>query len=291
MRMTFDARVTLVDDGLADERLEGRIPAARYAPARPSQVAVPCASVRAGPDARAEQVDQVLFGEGFDGLETRGGFVFGQASRDGYVGWVAQEALSEKISAPTHWVSALRAYAFETPSIKAPARGPLSLNALVTAVDETAGMILADKIGWVARAHLSSVGVALPDPAAVAEAHLGAPYLWGGRDSAGLDCSGLVQQALLACGLACPRDSDQQQALGAAVAPEALARGDLVFWPGHVGMMRDVRRLVHANAHHMAVTIEPLARVCARIAANGGGEPIAYRRLSAQTPGTRRRKP
>jgi cell wall-associated NlpC family hydrolase len=289
--VNFDPRVTLVRDGLADDRLEGVIPAMRYAPGQPSQVTIPCAAVRPGPDSRAEQVDQVLFGEGFDGLETRDGFVFGQASRDGYVGWVAQEALSEEIASPTHWVSALRAYAFETPSIKAPARGPLSLNALVTAVDETAAMILADRIGWIARAHLSPVGTVRSDPAAVALAHLGAPYLWGGRESVGVDCSGLIQQALLACGLACPRDSDQQQTLGAPAPPQALARGDLVFWAGHVGMMLDGRRLVHANAHNMAVTVEPLARTRTRIAASGGGEPIAYRRLSVQTPGTRPRKP
>jgi hypothetical protein len=277
--VNFDPRSTLICDGLADNRLEGLIPARRYASVRPSQIIMPCAAVRASPDPRAEQIDQVLFGEGFDRLEARDGFVFGQASRDGYVGWVAESDMSDAIASPTHWVSALRAYAFETASIRAPARGPLSLNALVTAVDETAGLILADRIGWIARTHLSTVGAVLRDPAAVAMIHLGAPYLWGGRDSAGLDCSGLIQQALLACGLACPRDADQQQALGAAAPPEALARSDLVFWPDHVGMMLDGRRLIHANAHHMAVTIEPLAKVRSRIANRGGGEPIAYRRL------------
>ncbi len=291
MRVRFDPRITLAGDGVADDRLEGVIPAMRYAAARPSQVSIPCAAVRAKPELRGEQVDQVLFGEGFDRLQIHGEFVLGQALRDGYVGWIEAAALSDEIAHPTHWVSALRAFAFEEPSIKAPARGPLSLNAMVTAVDETAGMILADRMGWIARAHLSAVGVVLRDPAAVAMAHLGAPYLWGGRDSAGLDCSGLIQQALLACGLACPRDSDQQQALGAPAPPEALARGDLVFWAEHVGMMLDTRRLIHANAHHMAVTVEPLARVRARIVKSGGGEPTAYRRLSGQTPGTRRRRP
>jgi cell wall-associated NlpC family hydrolase len=277
--MSLDPRTTLVADGLADDRLEGLLPAQRYAPARQTQVVVPWAAIRNRPDAHGEQVDQVLFGEAFDALETRGAFVFGQASRDGYIGWVAQEALTEETATPSHWVSALRAYAFEADSIKAPACGPLSLNALVTMVDETPSMILAHRLGWISRRHLSTVGAVLRDPAAVALAHLGAPYLWGGRDSAGLDCSGLVQQSLLACGLACPRDTDQQQALGAPAPPGALGRGDLVFWPGHVGMMVDARRLVHANAHHMAVTVEPLAKVRARIAQGGGGEPVAYRRL------------
>ncbi len=109
---------------------------------------------------------------------------------------------------------------------------------------------------------------------------LGAPYLWGGRDSLGLDCSGLVQQALYAVGAACPRDTDQQALLGESVPRSELARGDLVFWRGHVGMMLDETRLIHANAHHMAVAIEPLSAAVARIAGKGGGEPTAMRRLS-----------
>jgi cell wall-associated NlpC family hydrolase len=264
---------------LADAKLEGLAPAQRFVAARPSQATVPVAAVRARPDPRAEQVDQLLFGEGFDRLRVQGAFVLGQASRDGYVGWVEAAALSDEISHPTHWVSALRAFAYEEPSIKAPARGPLSLNALATVVEETEALWRVDRIGWIAKAHLSPVGRSLSDPVKVALAHLGAPYLWGGRDSVGLDCSGLIQQAFLACGLACPRDSDQQQALGEAAPPEALARGDLVFWTEHVGMMLDRRRLIHANVYRMSVTIEPLARVRARIAANGGGEPIAYRRV------------
>ena len=135
------------------------------------------------------------------------------------------------------------------------------------------------RAGWIAKTHLSPIGTALTDPAAVAIAHLGAPYLWGGRESTGLDCSGLVQQALLACGHACPRDSDQQERLGVDAPPDALVRGDLVFWTGHVAMMVDAERMVHANAFHMAVAMEPLDEGRRRIAARGGGEPIAYRRI------------
>lgn len=281
--MNLDPRLTLVRDGVADARLEGVVPGRRYQPARAGQIAVPVVAMRSGPDPRAEQVNQLLFGETFDRLDSHGAFVFGKAIRDGYVGWIEAAAIAEHNSTPTHWVSALRAYAFEEPSIKSPARGPLSLNALVRVTEETETLLLAERIGWIARRHLSPIGVVAADPAKVALAHLGAPYLWGGRDSAGLDCSGLVQQALLASGLACPRDSDQQEALGAPALPDGLVRGDLVFWTGHVGMMLDARRLIHANAHHMAVTLEALARVVARVAAKGGGEPIAYRR-----PGFRR---
>ncbi len=184
--MTFDPRVTLLRNGLADTRLEGLAVAQRFVAARPSQAIVPVAAVRASPDPRAEQVDQLLFGEGFDRLQIHGEFVLGQALRDGYVGWVEAAALSDEVARPTHWVSVLRAFAFEEPSIKAPTRGPLSLNALVTVVEETEALWRADRIGWIAKAHLSPVGWSLSDPAKVALAHLGAPYLWGGRDSVGL---------------------------------------------------------------------------------------------------------
>jgi cell wall-associated NlpC family hydrolase len=275
--MSFDARVTLARDGLADARLEGVLTAERFAPVRPAQMIRPVAALRAAPDPRAEQLDQVLYGETFDRLGTRGGFVLGQAARDGYVGWAPADALADEIATPTHWVSALRTYAFADASIKAPARGPLSLNALVTIVEESETLARDPRIGWIARAHLSPIGESLSDPAAVALAHLGAPYLWGGRESTGLDCSGLILQARLACGLACPRDSDQQEGLGAPAPENALARGDLVFWKGHVAMMIDTERMVHANAFHMAVAVEPLAEARARIAARGG-EPIAFRR-------------
>jgi cell wall-associated NlpC family hydrolase len=112
---------------------------------------------------------------------------------------------------------------------------------------------------------LSPIGVFETDPAGVAERFLGAPYQWGGRESLGLDCSGLIQQALYACGRACPRDSDQQAALGQPAPRESLRRGDLVFWRGHVGMMLDEARMIHANAFHMGVSIEPLAEALSRI--------------------------
>lgn len=280
------SRTLLLRDGLADARLEGVVPADRYVVVRPGQVVTPAAALRARPDSGAEQVSQLLFGETFDRLDDQGDFVLGQARRDGYVGWAQTKAIDQPVSAPTHWVSALRAFAFAEPSVKAPPRGPLSLNALVRVTERTDTLMLAERIGWIPARHLSPIGVHARDPAAVALAHLGAPYLWGGRDSAGLDCSGLVQQALLACGFACPRDADQQQALGAPAPADGLVRGDLVFWRGHVGMMADPRRLIHANVHHLTVTLEPLAVVIAR-----GEEPVAYRRLSGRKSPARRRKP
>lgn len=277
--MKADPRTTLARGDLADARLEGLVRAERFALPSPRQCAAPVTALRAGPGGDAEQVSQLLFGERFDVLEEADGFGWGQARRDGYVGYADLAHLAPAGEPATHWISARATFAFAGPSIKAPATGPLSLGALVTIAETAETLAFAPAIGWIARPHLAPIGETLNDPAAVAEGSLGAPYLWGGRASQGLDCSGLVQQALFACGRACPRDSDQQAALGVGIAGEDLRRGDLVFWRGHVGMMLDGTRLIHANAHHMAVAIEPLADATSRIAERGGGEPTARRRV------------
>ncbi len=280
-----DRRVTLARADLASAALEGVVAAETYAETRAMQVTAPAAAVRTGPGAGAEQVDQLLFGETFNVLETAEGWAWGQADRDGYVGYVELRRLSPEVIRPTHWVGAIRTYGFTEPSIRAPVAGLYSLNALVT-VEEQADERFAKvaRLGYVTLHHLSPIGDHLSgDPAGVAERYLGAPYLWGGRDSLGLDCSGLVQQALYACGRACPRDSDLQQGLGTPLEIGAdlkgLQRNDLVFWRGHVGVMLDAERLLHANAHHMATAIEPLAGAVKRIEAAGSGRPTAYRRL------------
>lgn len=276
--MSLDPRTILARADLAAADLEGLVRANRFAPTFATQVIAPAAAIRATPNPSAEQVDQLLFGETFDRLEETNGFVWGQARRDGYVGFVEASALADEINTPTHWVSVPRTFAFAEPSIKALAFGPISLNALVTITEETETLALATGAGWIAKTHLSHIGDISADPAAVAETFLGAPYLWGGRTGLGLDCSGLVQQSLYAAGLACPRDADQQAWLGTPIEPDGLMRGDLVCWRGHIGMMLDETRLIHANAHHMAVAIEALAEAIARIAAKGGGEPTAMRR-------------
>ena len=276
--MSFDPRVTPLRDGIAARALEGVLPAEVYLDPKPLRCAVPAAAVRRSADAASEQMDQLLFGEVFDVIEEEGGFLWGQAHRDGYVGFVEAAALAPLGPTPTHWISAIRTYAFAEPTIKSKASGPYSLNALVTVEAVEGRLARVAGAGWMAMEHLSPIGVFARDPAAVAERYLGAPYLWGGRESLGLDCSGLVQQAMFACGLACPRDADMQQALGQEIGRQAFGRGDLVFWKGHVAIGLDASRILHANAHHMAVAIEPLDAALERIKAAGSGEPTAFRR-------------
>jgi cell wall-associated NlpC family hydrolase len=279
-----DLRVTPVRDGIASRTLEGIVRAEVYLDPKTMVCAAPAAGIHRAPDAASEQMDQLLFGETFEAIEEEGAWIWGQARRDGYVGFVAAAALAALPPEPTHRVAAVRTYAFAEPSIKSWASGPYSMNALVAVEAQDGRLARASGAGWMATDHLAPVGSFETDLAGVAERFLGAPYLWGGRESLGLDCSGLVQQALFACGLACPRDADQQAGLGRPIARDKFGRGDLVFWNGHVAIGLDEPglvggRIVHANGFHMMVAIEPLETAISRIEAAGVGQPTTFRRL------------
>jgi cell wall-associated NlpC family hydrolase len=273
-----DPRQTLAHNGIAARSLEGIVPATRYIETTVRQTQVPSASLRRAPSPGAEQLDQLLFGERFEVLDEADGWAFGRAVRDGYVGYVETGALGGTVAEPTHTVRALRTYGFSAPSIKAPPAGLYSMNALLAA-EGYEGRFVKTAGGWFVQEHLTPIGDAESDFVAVAERFVGTPYQWGGRESLGLDCSGLVQQALYAGGRTCPRDSDQQAEMGEPVEAEMLRRGDLVFWRGHVAIMTSATDIVHANAYHMEVVVEPLVEAVARTVDRGGGEPIAYRRL------------
>ena len=262
-----DSRTLLARPDLADARLEGLVRAERFAETRAMRCVRPTAGVMKAADAASEQEDELLFGEAFDVLETKGGWVWGQARRDGYVGFVRAEDLGpEGEEGPVLRVAAVRTCGFRDPNLKSGVVAQLSIGSLVGPGEMQNRFIDAGEGGWIWAAHLEHVGVFETDPIAVAERFLGAPYVWGGRSSLGLDCSGLVQQALMAVGRACPRDTDQQMAaFPEALERKDLRRGDLVFWKGHVSMMIDGDRMIHANAHHMAVAIEPLDGALVRI--------------------------
>jgi cell wall-associated NlpC family hydrolase len=274
-----DRRLTLVRDGLADVRLEGLVAAERFAAAVPMQVATPTASLRKAASPEAEQENQLLFGERFDVLFEDGDFAFGQARRDGYVGYVPTATLTLLGEPPTHRVAAIRTYAFSRPDIKSAIVGLYSVNALVTVEAREGLFVKVAGSGWITETHLGPIGRGETDPVAVAKRFLGAPYQWGGRESLGLDCSALVQLSLAACNRACPRDTDMQRGFFAEIAEAERRRGDLVFWKGHVAVLLDADTILHANAFHMAVAVEPLAEAIARIEAAGVGRPLGYRRV------------
>ena len=274
----FDRRVTPVRADLAADSLRGRVTAPRYASPRPMLVAVPVAPLTARPDAEAPLDSQLLLGEGVDVYDSADGWAWVQAKADGYVGYVPAACLAKPDAAPTHRVTIGQALIYPAPSVKCRPLGTAPLGARLRVAEPGTVFCALDGGGHVPTPHLCPLDAPAQDWVAVAMMFLGAPYLWGGRSVAGIDCSGLVQVARQAAGLACPRDSDMQRdAPGEDVAEGALRRGDLVFWKGHVGIMLPGEQLLHANAHHMAVAIEPLSRAAARIARAGGG-PVTGRR-------------
>ena len=268
--MSLDPRLNAFRPDLAAEDLAGKVEAARFVAGEAREVIDAQAPVRRAPRPDAEQMTEALMGERVNVYEfDQEGWAWGQLAADGYVGYLPASALIAPRAAPTHVVTALRTLAFPGPSIKLPpvAAPPLGAHVSVQRMQERFAVT---SIGYVPVRHLAPMASAERDFVAVAERFLGTPYLWGGKTNMGLDCSGLVQVALGACGIACPRDSDMQEAaLGAPVVLGEARRGDLVFWKGHVAIVRDEATLLHANAHHMAVAIESLAEAVARIAAAG----------------------
>ncbi len=280
---TLDSRRIPARPDLAAAHLKGKVEAERYAEATSMAVSAPLAPLTARPDGEAPLATQLLHGEGFAAFEHDGDWAWGQAERDGYVGYVPRSCLSPAGPAPTHRVAQPMTHIYPAPALKTRPAGWLSYGALVRVEGVEAGFAALSTGGFVPAQHLAPCAAAAGDWVAEAERLLGAPYLWGGRGPAGLDCSSLVQLALQAAGRDCPRDSDmQERELGRTLGPGASPlRGDLMFWKSHVGIMLDPARLLHCNAHHMAVVIEPLETTRARILDAGEGPVTRHARLDA----------
>lgn len=261
--MKSDRRVTPARADLAAAHLKGQVDAPRFAQGEKFSVRVGRASLRVRPSGDAAQDTELLYGEIFTVYDRAQGWAWGQAASDLYVGYIKEDALTAPFAVSGH-VSALLAPAFSAADLKTPVRDLLPLNAGVPVLDHQGDYRRIGERAWLHARHL------LPetekDFVAVAERFLGVPYVWGGKTASGLDCSGLIQTALQAIGKAAPRDTDMmEKALGEAVNWTDLRRGDLVFWKGHMGVMLDAENLLHANAFHMQVAIEPLSEAITRI--------------------------
>ncbi|MGA8898167.1 NlpC/P60 family protein [Bradyrhizobium sp.] len=278
-----DPRMTPARADLAAKYLEGKVEAARFATGEEFEISDALAPLRRSPSSGAELLTQALRGERATIYDRNGeGWAWGQLNGDGYVGWLPDQALKKPAGQPTHKVIALRTFAFPGPSIKLPPAETLAMGSLLTVLREEGSFAVTGE-GWhLPRQHLGPTGSQASDFVAVAEEFVGTPYLWGGKSSLGIDCSGLVQVSLTAAGTGCPRDSDmQQEGLGKALDPrdtKKLKRGDLIFWKGHVAIVRDANTVVHANAYHMATKIERTQDAIARIKASGS-DVTAIKRL------------
>ncbi len=278
-----DRRALLSNGKVAHSALRGQVVADRFTDGTLMQVAEPVAALLDTPNGTRER--EALLGDRMLVLESADGFAFGALQRDGYVGYVVETDLAADHPEATHRVSVPRTYAKATPELKTfePVLN-LSFGAAVAVTEEIGewtGIALRDGVRYLPTAHLDRIGEVASDPVSVARLFLGTPYLWGGNSAFGLDCSGLVQAACLACGIACPGDSDQQRTqLGAELASGAAPEvGDLLFWRGHVAFVASPTTILHANAHHMRVVEEPMDAALARIAASDTGPVTSHRRL------------
>lgn len=282
--MSFDRRITPVREDLADERLRGQVEAQRFTAGTLKHVVATFSPLHRHPSREAPVDTQAVFGESVTVYDEHEGWAWVQLQHDGYVGYLPSEALGEPGPESTHKVSAVRTFVYPGPNLKLPFQDYLTLNSKVAVTDMEGNYARLATGGWVFAAHLSGLDAFESDYVSVAERFLHTPYLWGGKTSLGIDCSGLAQTVLTAAGIKAPRDSDMQERdLGTAVEVKpdlsGLRRGDLVFWKGHVGLMMDETNFIHATGHSMTVMIEPLSVAEERIRRASYGPISSIKRL------------
>jgi cell wall-associated NlpC family hydrolase len=271
----MDRRIKPFSGRVAHVSLKGEV-IATFTEGQEAQVTVPLTNLYDKPGGVRDR--QLLLGAGVTVIDRDRGHVFVQSTRDGYCGWLAETAVGRGPE-PTHWVVAPSTHLYSEPVVQAPEIAGISLGSRV-AVTGSWGAWAGTPHGYVPLAHLRPIEQWAPDPVTVAESLLGTPYLWGGNSRFGIDCSGLVQVAMHACGRECPGDSDMQMALGRALAPEErLQRGDLIFWKGHVAMVVNPDVLIHANGSTMSVAYEGIREAVNRISQGGGGLVQARQRV------------
>lgn len=273
-----DPRSYFANDRVAHESLRGQIVGREFPTVAVRQAITPVTDLLRAPNGKRDA--QLLIGAGFEVLETRDGWCFGRSTADGYVGYIQETALGGKQIA-SHRVTSRSTHIYSGAALKAPEIAALSFGSLLSVASEIEGFAKLSGGGFVPTQHISALTLCANDPAAIALKFLETPYLWGGNSTFGIDCSGLVQVCLHAAGQPCPRDTDQQETFFTQeVDPMSrLKRGDLVFWQGHVAMMLNESEMIHANAHHMAVAIEPLDKAKKRIGAREFGDVTSIKRL------------
>ncbi len=216
MTAPVDRRLNAFRPDLADLRLEGRVEAARFVEGEPMRITASSAPLHREPRHDAGLDTEALCGERVMVFEVHEGWAWVQLVGDGYVGYTPADRLGPQGEPATHRVAVPRTYVYPGASMKLPHVALISLGARLTVLEQRGSFAVVEGVAGLAQsfvwaAHLAALDSPDSDPVAVAERLLHAPYLWGGKQSLGLDCSGLVQAAFDACGLPAPRDSDMQE--------------------------------------------------------------------------------
>ncbi len=266
----MDRRLAASNGRVADEALRGKVDAEDFVVPIPHLVKSPTADLLGNPNGTRDR--QLLFGEQFDVLEQRDDWCFGRSQRDGYVGYLKAETLCQLTYTPTHFVAVAATHLYSAPDLKSPELIALSHLSKLQVAGESEEFLKTNE-GYVPKLHLQPIGILAKDHVNVAALYLGTPYLWGGNSIWGIDCSGLVQASLLACGIDGPGDSDLQEKnlVSRVDADDVPKRGELWFWNGHVAIVVDEETIIHANAHQMAVAFESIPKALSRISDQGGG--------------------
>lgn len=264
----LEKRLNAYRNDLADIRLKGKVEAKVFREGGLMQMLAPIATLHRAPAFDAPQETQVLMGEIIRVFDVAEGWAWVQLEQDGYVGYMRAEFLNAKIHTQSHHVIVPSTVIYTKPNLKTQPVQFLPMNAKVAVTAVQDKFVELATGGFVFAEHLAPVAQVKSDFVWVAEQFLHTPYLWGGKSAHGIDCSGLVQVAFHMCGKECLRDADMQENdLGSPLLInnlDGLKRGDLIFWDGHVGTMRDETTLLHASGHQMQVVSEPLQDVVAR---------------------------